>query len=162
MAAHIRCKNGRTRFLYSVLVLQWLVSAGVGLRPHRNFTSPGISAGCPHLLRRFYHARLYDWTEVSLSRCMGYGRRGCRPHSCRLNMARSRPVGRSWRICGVGFSVRPYRKSTDLRPIQFSMFCERMGVENTPFIYQFIFRAKSEPVRKDFLKNFPCSVSRVQ
>ena len=39
---------------------------------HGNFTPSRFSAGCPHLLRRSYHARLYDRTGVSLSPIVGY------------------------------------------------------------------------------------------
>lgn len=34
---------------------------------HGNLTPGRISVGCPHLLRRSYHARLYGWAGVSLS-----------------------------------------------------------------------------------------------
>lgn len=35
------------------------------IQPHWSFTTPWFSPGRPPLLRRFYHARFQDWTEVS-------------------------------------------------------------------------------------------------
>jgi hypothetical protein len=68
--------NNQGRGFYHCTIKRLLA---IAKQHHGNFTPPRVSPSCPHLLRRFYHARLYGWTGVSLSLIACYRRTGCNP-----------------------------------------------------------------------------------